>query len=124
MAVRCRYAVGMKSAIASAPIVGGIRQMAERVTGMKILPVDDDERFRGELRIILGIALNDPESVVDCAASFREALSRVTEASYDLLLFDYNLGSRTGLDVFRVLETMSRRLRRINEELAELKKHG
>lgn len=80
--------------------------MAERVTGMKILLVDDDERFRNVLRIILGIALNDPEAVVDCAASFKEALSRVAEASYDLLLFDYNLGSRTGLDLYGAVREM------------------
>jgi DNA-binding NtrC family response regulator len=64
-----------------------------------ILLVDDEEKILKTL----GRALRDDSHEVVTAANARDAQRLLTERSFDLLIIDFLMGDRTGLDVIREL---------------------
>ena len=64
----------------------------------RILIVDDEERLRSVVRRTLR------GYQVDGAANGREALERLRERSYDLILCDVMMPEMTGVELFRVLQ--------------------
>lgn len=63
---------------------------------MKILLVDDHALFREGLRLLLGQI--DTVEDVDEAADCREALERLPASDVDIVLLDFKLPDRSGLD--------------------------
>ena len=64
-----------------------------------ILLVDDEEKILKTL----GRALRDDSHEVVTAANARDAQRLLAERSFDLLIIDFLMGDRTGLDVIREL---------------------
>ncbi len=69
---------------------------------MRILVADDHFMVRRGLRQLLEERV--PGSSVDEAADGNEALSRVAERHYDLVILDYSMPGREGLDLLRDLK--------------------
>jgi two-component system phosphate regulon response regulator PhoB len=67
--------------------------------GAKILIVDDDPDIRDVVSAMLAAVGLSAEPV----GSAEEALERVEEAPYDLLVLDWNLPKMTGIDLCRIL---------------------
>lgn len=71
---------------------------------LRVLVIDDDEDdyvlVRDALRHMHG-----PPAVVDWAPSYDAGLTAIRKAAHDVYLLDYRLGGRTGLDLFRELDS-------------------
>ncbi|WP_220192328.1 response regulator [Ktedonospora formicarum] len=63
-----------------------------------ILLVEDDAVLRG----LIARNLKIRDHLVQCACSAEEALDRLREGAFDLILLDINLPEQTGWDVLRV----------------------
>jgi CheY-like chemotaxis protein len=73
------------------------------MTGSHILVVDDDPQIRRVMRVTLiaqGYEVNE-------ARSGEEALARLQDQRFDLVLLDINLPGTTGLEVCRELRSVS-----------------
>jgi len=68
---------------------------------ISILLVDDDEEDILLARNVLREALDGSALELDTAQTFAQGLQQVEKSRYDLLLFDYQLGDRNGLDLMR-----------------------
>ena len=68
---------------------------------VSILLVDDDEEDILLARDALRESLNGSLLELDTARSFAQGLNQVEKGHYDLLLFDYQLGDKNGLDLMR-----------------------
>ncbi len=80
---------------------GSVRPSTPRVsgTGSRVLIVDDDP----DIREVVAAMLEAVGLVVMAAGSAEEALERVHEEVFDLLVLDWNLPKMTGLDLCRIL---------------------
>jgi two-component system phosphate regulon response regulator PhoB len=67
--------------------------------GARVLIVDDDP----DIRDVVAAMLEAVGLVVTAAGSAEEALDRVHEEGFDLLVLDWNLPKMTGLDLCRIL---------------------
>lgn len=67
--------------------------------GARVLIVDDDP----DIRDVVAAMLEAVGLIVTAAASAEEALDRVHNESFDLLVLDWNLPKMTGLDLCRIL---------------------
>ncbi|MFS8070031.1 MAG: response regulator transcription factor [Byssovorax sp.] len=67
--------------------------------GARVLIVDDDP----DIRDVVAAMLEAVGLVVTAAGSAEEALDRVREEGFDLLVLDWNLPKMTGLDLCRIL---------------------
>ncbi|MGZ3651956.1 MAG: sigma-54-dependent transcriptional regulator [Bdellovibrionota bacterium] len=67
------------------------------VEKMKILLVDDDRNIRTTLTVTLQGWMHQ----VSAAGSAAEAIEKLKSESYDLMLTDYKLGDKTGLDLVK-----------------------
>ncbi len=74
----------------------------------RILLVDDHEIARRGIENVLASAL--PEASYGEAATYAEALSRLREGSWDLVLLDLNLPGRGGLDLLAEVRRLWPRL--------------
>jgi diguanylate cyclase (GGDEF)-like protein len=75
---------------------------------LKILIVDDD---KDDLLLADSLLRNGLKGValeVDGAVSFDRAQSQVAEKQYDLVLLDYRLGEKSGLDLLREIRSQGR----------------
>ena len=70
------------------------------MSGARILVVDDDRDALGLAALMLGKA----GYVVDGVASGKEALTRVAETSFSLILLDINMPGMDGWEVLRILK--------------------
>ncbi len=68
---------------------------------LRILIVDDDEEDIHLIESLLREGLKGVALELDKASSFVEGLNRVEKVRYDVFLFDYRLGEKTGLDLIR-----------------------
>lgn len=71
------------------------------MTKMKILLVDDDRNIRTTLTVTLQGWMQE----VTAVASAPEALDKLKSESFDLLLTDYKLGEKNGLDLVRAAKS-------------------
>lgn len=62
----------------------------------KILVVDDDEMISTTLEIALA-----DEGVVDCARNGRDALDKIAETSYDVLIVDMDMPVMNGMEFYK-----------------------
>lgn len=76
------------------PTEGGVASSRPRV-----LLVDDD----ADIRVVVTAMLEAVDLVVTTASSAEEALSWLAEASFDLVVLDWNLPAMNGLDLCRAL---------------------
>jgi two-component system phosphate regulon response regulator PhoB len=77
------------------------RQSSRRHSGAgsRVLIVDDDP----DIRDVVSAMLEAVGLIVTAAGSAEEALVRVREEGFDLLVLDWNLPKMTGLDLCRIL---------------------
>lgn len=69
--------------------------------GLDILIVDDDEEDLVIAGSLLREALKGVRLRLDTAETFEDGLSRIEATHYDLLLFDYQLGEKNGMELMR-----------------------
>lgn len=62
----------------------------------RILIVDDEEMIANALKIILA-----EEGTIEWSANGREALDKITETSYDVLIVDMNMPVMDGMEFYR-----------------------
>ena len=67
----------------------------------RILIVDDD----CSLREFVAEALRDADYLVDTAANFAEAVEKLHDSHFDLLLTDYHMPRKTGVDLIHQMRT-------------------
>ena len=67
----------------------------------RILVVDDEEI----LRMLIYDTLEDIECVIDEAGDGMEALQKIEQQSYDLIILDYMMPNLTGVEVIERLPT-------------------
>lgn len=65
----------------------------------RVLVVDDDR----DIRDVVGAMLDAVGLTVEVAASAEEALEKVREGEYDLVMLDWNLPGMTGIELCRLL---------------------
>ncbi len=71
---------------------------------IKVLIADDHEVFRIGLKLIL---TKDPDiSVIDEANNGAEALNKISNTDYDILIVDISMPGLSGLDVLKELKTI------------------
>ena len=69
------------------------------MTAQTILVVDDDQA----VRLVATEMLSTLGYQVDCAATGREALERLDEGAFDVVLLDVGMPIMSGVDVYRTL---------------------
>ncbi|MFQ5450789.1 MAG: sensor histidine kinase [Nitrospinaceae bacterium] len=72
---------------------------------LNILLVEDDEDDAFFVKDLIREGLPHPVPIIDHTLSFREAITRLENSSYDLCLFDYRLGEVDGIDLLRTIRS-------------------
>jgi DNA-binding NtrC family response regulator len=91
------------------------RKKSKPVPRRRILVVDDEKN----IRLMLTKALADDETAVETAVNGEEALEKIEQSAYDLVLLDLRLPGMDGLDVLREL-----RERNAKQAVIVLTAHG
>ena len=77
-----------------------------RRSPIHILLVEDDKDDYWIVKDLLS-DLEGPTFQMDWVSEYHEATQRIHQHHYDIFLFDYGLGSHTGLDLVRYLRTIN-----------------
>lgn len=77
--------------------------MADILTGIKVLIVDDDEDDVFLTRDLLGEGRGGTAVVIESASSGAAALTLIDRSPYDIFIFDYWLGEENGLELLRAV---------------------
>lgn len=67
----------------------------------KILFIDDDTDMHNIVKSTLSFLID-----VDVAINSKEAIAKLEENNYDLIIFDINLGEENGIDLLKQVKTM------------------
>lgn len=70
-------------------------------TQIRVLHIDDDQTFATTARELLSTM--DKEITVDLASNVAEALEKISTGKYDVLVSDYEMPQKTGLDLVKEL---------------------
>ncbi len=93
--------------VAGAPRAAGPEaELEPSVTGRSILVVDDEE----SIQRLLGSVLQMDNHLVDTASNGREALERIAERTYDLVITDIKMPDMGGRELYEELERRDPRL--------------
>ena len=78
--------------------------MVDKTGRLRILIVEDD---RDDVFLIKDL-INDElrGSRIDVATNYDDALEKIETKPYDVCLFDYGLGEKNGLDLFRTVKDL------------------
>jgi CheY-like chemotaxis protein len=73
------------------------------MTNLKILVVDDEKEFRECMVHRLKVITGGPPHT---AASYAEALEKMSQNTYDVLLTDTNLGAESGIELIKMVKKL------------------
>jgi two-component system capsular synthesis sensor histidine kinase RcsC len=71
-----------------------------------ILVVDDEEAVRS----LMGTALADPQCAVDLCSNATEAMTRFSEAHYELVMTDFQMPGMNGLELAAAIRSVDKKV--------------